>query len=95
MKIEGIDDQQLIEKANTVQTTFISKQPGFIKRELLKRNDTDYADLIYWRNKKNATAAGNKVENCKVCLDYFSLMQAGIQPAQEFSHYSIIKSWPN
>lgn len=95
IKIKGISDQQLIVAADLVNSEFLVKQPGFIKRELIKKSDIEYADLIHWRTKKEAELAGVKVLNCGECNTYFKLMdmEESANAGKGFSHYEILKKW--
>ena len=93
IKTAGVTDEQLVSKANTVNRDFLIKQKGFIKRELIKKNDAEYADVIYWKTKNDAVTAGEKVGKCDTCNEYFKLMEMGVKAGEGFSHYIIIKSW--
>lgn len=64
-----------------------------MKRELIKKNDREYADIIYWESKVDANAAGEKVSTCVECNEYFKLMEMGAKAGEGFSHYTVIKSW--
>jgi len=95
VKAKGITDKQLVNAANSVNLEFLSKQVGFIKRELIKKNDLEYADVIHWSSKQEALKAGEKVFDCEKCNEYFKLMdmQASANAGSGFSHYIILKSW--
>ena len=95
VKVASASDQELIAAASQVNAGFLALQPGFIKRELVKKSDTEYADIVYWDSQKNAQAAGSKVESCTVCMGYFQLMdmKASETSGAGFSYYSIIKTW--
>ena len=95
--VEGTSNQALIAAASKVNAEFLSIQPGFIKRELVKKSDSDseYADIVYWATQENALAAGAKVETCVVCAEYFKFMDMGASEnaGAGFSYYSILKEW--
>ena len=93
IKTSGVTDEQLIIKANLVNSDFLIKQKGFMKRELIKKNDKEYADVIYWETKADAVTAGEKANTCVKCGEYFELMEMGEKAGEGFSHYTIIKSW--
>ena len=93
IKASGVTDEQLLAKANIVNSDFLIKQKGFIKRELIKKDNNEYADVIYWETKSDAVTAGEKVNNCVKCGEYFELMTMGAKAGEGFSHYNIIKSW--
>lgn len=85
----------LIRAADAVNEQFLAKQKGFIRRELVKKSEYEYADIVYWKSLEDAKIAGFKVETCNVCLEYFSSMdmKASAKSGAGFSHYEIIKSW--
>ncbi len=70
----GVDEATLIKASNELQAEFISKQSGFIKRELLKGKDNQWVDIIYWRSREEAEQAGKNAMNSAICQKYFSLM---------------------
>jgi hypothetical protein len=86
-------DQLLISAADKVNSHFLAKQKGFIKRELIKKNDNEYADIIYWQTKSDAIAAGEKVYTCVECNEYFKHMNMKQKTNEGFAHYEIIRSW--
>ncbi len=95
IKINGVNDEALIKAADIVNSSFLVKQKGFISRELVKKSSAEYADIIHWKTKTDAIAAGGKVNSCIPCGEYFSLMdmENGSKAGAGFSHYSIIKKW--
>jgi hypothetical protein len=95
IKAKGVTDKQLMVAADQVNIQFLSKQSGFIKRELIKKSAMEYADVIHWRSKKEAVSAGNEVFNCNECKQYFKLMdmESSATAGAGFSHYEILKRW--
>lgn len=95
VKVAGVSDQALVSVASKVNAEFLSKQPGFIKRELVKKSALEYADIVYWSSQEHAQKAGEKVMTCAVCAEYFELMDMeGSETAGAgFSYYSIIEAW--
>ena len=95
LKTSGVSDQKLIKAADLVNKYFLINQNGFIKRELVKKNDNEYADIIHWKTIDDAITAGNLVSKCVQCGEYFKLMdmEASSKAGAGFSHYEIIKTW--
>jgi len=95
IKAVDISDSVLIHTADKVTSGFLTHQAGFIKRELVKKSDSEYADIIHWNTKSDATAAANKVETCTVCAEYFELMNISESDAAGagFSYFSVLKTW--
>ncbi|MCJ8339405.1 MAG: hypothetical protein MJK10_13130 [Pseudomonadales bacterium] len=95
VKNSPVTDRQLMAAADKVNIEFLSQQPGFIKRQLVKKNDTDYADIVYWATAADAGNAAAKVQNCSVCGEYFKLMdmQASATSGAGFAHYQVLVNW--
>lgn len=72
---EHADEAVLLAESEALQKDFLIKQEGFVRRELLKIGDRQYADLVYWRSKEDAQRAVNQAEKSAVCRRYFSLMK--------------------
>ncbi len=95
IKADNVTDPQLIEAADKVNVDFLVKQKGFISRELVKKSDHEYADILHWATKEDAVAASEKIKDCEVCSAYFKLMdfESSATAGAGFSHYSILKKW--
>ena len=95
IKAEGVADQALIEAADKVNIDFLKKQKGYVSRELVKKSDHEYADILHWTTKADAIAASEKIHDCEVCGAYFKLMdfEANAKAGAGFSHYTILKKW--
>ena len=72
---EGITESKLLEASRAVQENFVEQQPGFIKRELVRKSGKAYLELVYWESQEHAEQAAQKAMNSPVCLDFFSLME--------------------
>ncbi len=93
--IDGVSDRDLMAMASRLQTDFLVKQAGYIRRELLKGTGNKWVDLIYWTNKEEADRAFKNAENSPVCAEYFGLM-APSDPqaaAQAFAHFTRMANW--
>ncbi|MCJ8312065.1 MAG: hypothetical protein HRU38_03865 [Saccharospirillaceae bacterium] len=86
---------ELIEKANYIQESFIAKQPGFICRNLTKKSDNEYADILIWQSNEQAQAASKLAMQSPICTQYFELMLMDETTTLGFEHLEIIKSWGN
>lgn len=95
IKLLNVSEEKLIESAEKVNVDFLSLQKGFLRRELVKKSETEYADIIHWNSKADAVSAGLKVEECMVCSEYFKLMdmEASSGAGAGFAHYTILKTW--
>jgi hypothetical protein len=71
---EGVDEAALLAASEALQRDFLSKQRGFLHRELLKGSDGQWVDMIYWESRDAVRQAMDKVETSAVCQSYFTLM---------------------
>ncbi|MCL6265578.1 hypothetical protein [Flagellimonas myxillae] len=86
---EGITEQELLQASKALQTDFLEKQSGFIRRELLVQSDRNYIDMVLWENMEAAHGVMEKVKDSAACSTYFALMEEAdtSQPEQGVSHY--------
>ena len=72
--VDGVDEARLLRASDALQTEFLSKQPGFVRRELLEGPDGQWADLVYWESEETAARAMQQAAESPVCLEYFKLL---------------------
>ena len=67
-------ERQIINLAEKVESEFLAKQPGYLRRELLKGDGNQWADLVYWENRESAMAGAKAANDSSVFFEYFSTM---------------------
>lgn len=72
---DGVSEAMLLEASHAVQKEFVEKQPGFIKRELIRKSEKEYMDLAHWVGKEHAKKTAQRAFENPVCLKFFSLMK--------------------
>lgn len=72
--LDDKNESLLLKTSEDLQKNFLSKQEGFIKRELLKSSNNRWVDLVYWKNKETAEKAMKNAASSSICSQYFSLM---------------------
>ena len=73
--IEGVTEQALLEASHAFQADFVSKQPGIVKRLLLRSKDGAYADLVFFESKAAADRVVEAEASSPHCAKFFSIMQ--------------------
>ena len=74
------------------QREFLDKQPGFIRRELLRLDDRNDLDLVHWRNAADATSVLQRTADSSSAQVYFSLMETDPRkPA--ITHYASLATY--
>ena len=71
---KGRSEADLLAASQTFQSEFLDGQDGFIRRELVRRAEGDYVDIIHWQSRKHADAVMAKIEGSEAVARYFSLM---------------------
>lgn len=92
---QQVTKEQIVAAASQVNLNFLSVQKGYIKRQLVQKSTTEFADIIHWESLADAQAAGDKVMSCKTCITYFALMDMSKAESagSGFSHYKVLKNW--
>jgi hypothetical protein len=73
----GKTEKELLGASATFQRDFLSAQPGFLRRELVRKSERDYVDIVHWRSAADAQAIMDKVQSSEACAAYFSVMEMG------------------
>ncbi len=91
----GADEASLLSASEALQSEFLSQQRGFLRRELLKGNDGQWVDLIYWEDAESANAAMQAAAESAECLAYFRLMANADQPdfASSVVHFTMVRDY--
>jgi len=88
-------EQQIIELAQKVETEFLAKQSGYIRRELLKRDNNQWADLVYWKNMESAIAGAKAANDSGAFYEYFCTMVGVDLNSAEAGifHFRLAQKW--
>lgn len=72
--IEGADEQKVVAASEALQRDFLAKQPGFVKRDLLRIDERRWVDLVVWESRAAVDHAMRAAATSQACHAYFSLM---------------------
>ncbi|WP_299621529.1 antibiotic biosynthesis monooxygenase [Pelagibius sp.] len=85
---KGKTEADLLTASNTFQSEFLDRQPGFVRRELLRLQTGDYADVVHWRSMEDAAAIMEKAAGSPACQAYFAVMEMDSDdPAEGVEHH--------
>ena len=68
-----------------VESSFTSKQPGFIKRQSGVTEDGEYVVLVYWKTVEDAEASMKKFMTDTSVKDYASMIDGSTMKMSRFS----------
>jgi hypothetical protein len=91
----GVTDDVVARASEALQRDFLSSQPGFLKRELLRGPDGNWMDLVYWADGAAAQRVMAVAMEDPVCLEYFKIME-GMEHADAASavqHFSRFRTY--
>ncbi|MDX1958532.1 MAG: hypothetical protein SFU98_08165 [Leptospiraceae bacterium] len=71
---ENAKQTEFLAASEILQSEFLDKQEGFIRRELLHLEGRKWVDLVYWKNQELAHKAMENSMNHPVCQNYFHFM---------------------
>ncbi len=70
----GITEEQFLEASERFQNEFVSLEPGVLRRELIRKGDGLFADIVLFRSAADADQVIEKERESEVCGAFFSLM---------------------
>lgn len=71
---KGKSEADLIKASDKFQDEFVSKYSGVIRRELIRKNDGEYLDIVQFRSKEDAEEIIEKEKESPACHAFFSVM---------------------
>jgi hypothetical protein len=93
--VAGTNKAVLLQASAALQQDFLARQPGFIRRELLRGKENQWVDLVYWKSMEAAVQAAHNAAASPVCYAYFQLMVAADHndPAAGVLHFEQMKTY--
>jgi heme-degrading monooxygenase HmoA len=90
----GRTEADLLEASERFQNEFLAAQPGFLSRDLVRRENGEFADIVRWESMEAAAAIMEKVAHSQACLRYFSVMATNPEdPTEGVAHYGVIATY--
>ena len=71
---DGLSESALVAASDAFQDAFVNRQPGVLKRLLLRAQDGGYADLVFFASKEAAELVVEAELKSEACLEYFKVM---------------------
>jgi hypothetical protein len=92
---EGVDEAAFFAASEALQRDFLSKQRGFLHRELLKGSNNQWVDIIYWESRDAITQAMGNAQTSLECQNYFTLMvpPSGDDPSGGISLFDLVQRY--
>lgn len=70
----GKTEDDLLAASEIFEKEFVSKQSGVIRRELVRKGEGEYIDIVQFRSSRDMEDVIEKEKNSPVCDTFFALM---------------------
>jgi hypothetical protein len=71
----GVDEATMLAASDQFEKNFVKKQPGIVRRHLLRDGNGNYADLVFFESKDAADNVVQAELASPECALFFSLME--------------------
>ncbi|WP_428244375.1 hypothetical protein [Gynuella sp.] len=70
----GKTETELLTASERFQAEFVCHQPGIIRRELVRRDDGQFMDIIQFKDRKSLEDVMAEEQQSEVCMAFFAIM---------------------
>jgi hypothetical protein len=70
----GKTEADLLTASAVFEKEFVSKEAGVVRRELVRKGDNEYIDIVQFRSIKDMEEVMEKERTSSVCHDFFAVM---------------------
>lgn len=70
----GNSEADLLQASDRFQKEFVDAQPGLIRRELVRKSNGEYLDIVQFRSMEDAMAIIEKEKESLACQAFFAVM---------------------
>ena len=70
----GKTEADLLTASGIFEKEFVSKEAGVVRRELVRKGDNEYIDIVQFRSMKDMEEVMEKEKTTPTCHDFFSMM---------------------
>ncbi len=72
---DGVSEETLLKGSDRFQSEFVSKQDGVLRRELVRKAEGKYIDIIQFKSQEHMNKVVELEQASEVCAEFFSIMQ--------------------
>lgn len=79
----GKSEADLLAASKDFQENFVAHEPGVLRRELVRKTDGTYLDIIQFRSEADYHDVLKKEMESEVCIPFFAVMDMSEEPEME------------
>jgi hypothetical protein len=90
----GTSEADLLATSDAFQTGFLDNQDGFLRRDMVRKGDGTFLDVILWQSRAHADAVFEKAKSSEIVGKYFGLMQFDAESTEDpVQFHALLKSY--
>lgn len=90
----GKSEADLLAASEVFQRDFLNRQDGFLRRDMVRKADGEYLDVILWENRAKADAVFEKAQSSEAAGQYFAQMHFDPDAMDDaVQHYAVLGSF--
>ena len=86
---DGKSEADLLAASEQFQNNFVSHQRGILRRELIKKGDRDYMDIVQFSSRESAEEVIAAEAQSEACHAFFSVMDMSDMDGEVAFHPSL------
>jgi hypothetical protein len=90
---EGKTKADLLTAPGIFEKEFVSKEAGVVRRELVRKGDNEYIDIVQFRSMKNMEEVMEKEKTKSACHDLFAVMDLENMDDSQIAVYPSIATY--
>lgn len=90
----GKTEEDLLKASDLFEKNFVSHQPGVLRRELIRKSEGEYLDIVQFKSAEDAQAVMEAERTSPDCLEFFSVMDlTGVDMDAEMPLYQSLATY--
>jgi hypothetical protein len=89
---DGVTEDQIRAAAEKVETGFLAGCDGYLGRILMRKDEENWMDIVYWRSRADVEKATEKFHDSSACATYLSCMKVD-DDMEMPSHFDIVNTY--
>jgi hypothetical protein len=70
----GVSEKDFLKVSDRLQKDYLVKQKGYVDRELVKREDGLWSDILHWSNMEDAKRVGENIMTADAAQNFLKML---------------------
>lgn len=90
----GKTEQDLLDASDVFEREFVSRQPGILRREIVRKNANEYLDIVQFRSREDMERVVELEKAFPACHAFFAVMDMSEADAACMEVYASLATYP-